>query len=1208
MKGKVFKSVRSGLLACMLTGTLIISMMSQHTASAKDNEASDLLVQYDSQRSLDFDKDWKFALVNTKDTTDTDGSFENADDPGFNDSSWRTLNLPHDWSIEQNPTAKAPAEAGTGFLEGGLGWYRKTFTLPPSMKDKKINIDFDGVYMDSSVYINGHLLGKHPYGYTGFSYDLTEWAYTDGKTPNVIAVKVQNQLPSSRWYSGSGIYRDVHLTVTDKIHVKRWGTFVTTPNLESTIKDDYATVKIKTDVTNEISQNQVVELVSKIKDADGKLVAKKNSTVTLENNDNSFEENIKVNHPALWSTENPFLYTLETDILVDGKEVDRYDTPFGIRYYKLDPNEGFFLNGKHLKIQGVNMHHDLGALGAATNYDAVVRQLKIMKSMGVNAVRTSHNPPSPDVMKACNELGLVMMVEAFDAWVTPKRQNDYARFFNENSDNDIKEMVNSAKNWPAVILWSIGNEIPDSTKTIGVPIAQKLIDDIRSVDSTRPVTIGSDKYRSVPKDGSAQDQIAQKVDALGVNYNNASSVDQLHAKYPNLVLFESESSSETSTRGVYKDPGSLNTPVDYTPGQMGTSSYDNNLASWTFSGEYGLKKDRDRQFFAGQFLWSGFDYLGEPTPYGNNFPVKSSFFGAVDTAGFEKDAYYLYKSQWTKEPMVHLVPMIWTDYKPGEEVEVWAYSNVDTVELLLNGKSLGKRKFDTKKTVDGLSYLETTEAVGDDKNVKDGSFPGSYTSPNGSAGKLHLTWKVPFQPGKLTAIATKDGKQVARDEIKTAGAPYTLKLTPDKKVINADGKSLSFITVEVVDENGVVVPSANNLIDFKVNGGKLVGVDNGREESSESYKASQREAFIGKALAIIESTETEGPISITASSKDLLPAIATVYSTKEKGKSDLIGFEPVKIRTKVDSAPELPNNVQGINEDGTTKTSPVKWTDLPKNAGNEPGVFTVKGHVTGTGEKAEAIVTVYDLSNIETYSTVVPVGTAPALPVTARVVFTDGITQKVPVAWEKINPEQFQKAGQLSVNGVIPGTSKKAQAYIRVTEDFKANTNLALASGQLQARATASFSGQASTIPSALIDGNIESGGWSNKYSIAATSNLLAMSVARSKDWVELQWENPQTFENTKLYFTTNSSNSLPSNLEVTYWNGESYVPVSNLEVKWAEASNEPSVITFDPVSTTQIRYNMTSKAAGSVNGNLTITELEVFGNEVTYNKTASQD
>ncbi|WP_051348763.1 glycoside hydrolase family 2 TIM barrel-domain containing protein [Peribacillus kribbensis] len=1196
---KPLKDMYSGLLAVLVTGSLMTATIPQQVTAAKSEEPAAEQISYQKQRSLDFDQNWKFALVNTKDITDPDGRYENAESPEYNDSSWRTLNLPHDWSIEQKPSAEPPAEAGTGFLDGGLGWYRKKFTLPAAMKDKKISIEFDGVYMDSSVYINGHLLGTHPYGYTGFSYDISEWAHTDGKTPNVIAVKVQNKLPTSRWYSGSGIYRDVRLTITDSIHVKRWGTFVTTPDLEATLQKGYANVHVQTDISNETGKEQKAELFTKIIDSDGKIVAKNSSPAVLTNS-KSMEETLRVKNPKLWSTEQPYLYSVESEIKVDGKTVDTYSTPFGIRYFKLDPDKGFSLNGRFMKIQGVNMHHDLGALGSATNYDAVYRQLKIMKSMGVNAVRTSHNPPSPDVLRACNELGMVMMVEAFDAWVTPKRPNDYARFFNEYSDRDIKEMVNSAKNWPAVILWSIGNEIPDSTRTIGVGITDKLMQDIRSVDTTRPITIGSDKYRSVPRDGTVQDQIARKVDALGLNYNNAASVDLLHQKYPNLILFESESSSETSTRGVYKDPGSLNTPVDYTPGQMGTSSYDNNLASWTFSGEYGLKKDRDRAFFAGQFLWSGFDYLGEPTPYWDNFPVKSSFFGAVDTAGFAKDAYYLYKSQWTKEPMVHLVPMNWTNYKPGEEVDVWAYSNVDTVELFLNGKSLGVRTFDEKKTLDGRSYLETTEASGDEKNQKDGAFPGSYTSPNGSAGKLHLTWKVPFEKGTLTAIAKKNGKQVAKDEIKTAGDPYTLKLTPDKKVIQADGKSLSFVTAEVVDENGTVVPDADPSIHFEVKGGRLAGVDNGRQESSESYQSSNREAFNGKALAIIQSGTNAGPITISAESENLIPQTAVIFADKKSGGHNLIGIEPVEIRVKAGERPELPAKVEGVYADGTVQSLAVNWTGISKLGGKKLS-YTIHGRVKGTAEKAEAVVSVYDVKKIEEYHTAVPTGTAPSLPDSVKVLYTDGITQLQPVSWERISSQQYQKPGEISVEGYVFGTTRKAKAVVRVTNDYKADSNLALAAGQLQAKTGASFSGSAGTVPAALNDGNIGSGGWSNQYSIAATSNLPAMSGARKEDWVELKWNRPQTVDNTSAYFTVNSSNSLPSKIEVTYWNGKEYVPAPHQKVKWADASNKPVMITFDSVSTSRIRYTMTSGSPGSSSGNVTIVELEVFGKEVNY-------
>jgi beta-galactosidase len=667
-------------------------------------------------RSSDFEHGWRFALVNRTGITNPTGAFANAQDPSYDDSSWRALDLPHDWSIELDPT-DAPGSntnAGTGFLQGGLGWYRKTFTLPRSLDGKDISVEFDGIYMDSSVYVNGELAASHPYGYTGFNVDLTKLVHTDGRTPNVIAVKIQNQLPSSRWYSGSGIYRNVHLVVTNPVHIARHGVFVTTPDLQQTIKSGYANVHVQTDV---VDDGQDVTVVNEVLDAHGHVVATKAGS------------DLRVRHPHLWSTDDPYLYTLRTTLLVHHRVVDRVDTRFGARWFTIDPNQGFFLNGRYMKLQGVDLHHDEGALGAAINRDALMRQMKLMKSMGVNAFRTSHNPPSPEMIDVCQELGIVMMVEAFDTWRTPKVKYDYGRFFDANSDADIEEMVNAAKNSPAVVLWSIGNEIPDSTSvTIGLPIAKRLIADIRSIDTTRPIVIGSDKYRSVPNPGSGADQILGLLDGLGLNYNTAASVDALHARYPTKFLFESESSSETSTRGVYQDSDYLNTGENYTPGKRATSSYDNNLASWTMSGEYGLKKDRDRKYFLGQFLWSGMDYIGEPTPY-NVFPVKASFFGAVDTAGFPKDMYYLFKSQWTTDPMVHLLPMNWTDHEPGEPVSVWAYSNVDTVELFLNGQSLGVRRFDHKTTTYGKPYLETIEPTGDDKTVTSGPYPGSYTSP-----------------------------------------------------------------------------------------------------------------------------------------------------------------------------------------------------------------------------------------------------------------------------------------------------------------------------------------------------------------------------------------------------------------------------------------------------------------------------------------------
>ncbi|MFF7154639.1 glycoside hydrolase family 2 TIM barrel-domain containing protein [Streptomyces sp. NPDC008139] len=840
-------------------------------------------------RTVDLADGWRFALVNPGGITDPTGAYADAAQPGYDDYRWRTVRVPHDWSIEQTPTTANGTSGGTGYLPGGLGWYRKAFTLPPSVAGRRVSVEFDGVYMDSNVYCNGTLVGNHPYGYTGFALDLTDLLHTDGRTPNVIAVEVRNQLPSSRWYSGSGIYRNARLVITDPVHVARWGTHVTTPGLADTLAAShgkgYATVRAQVSVVNESGAAASATVVNTVLDRRGRQVAKASSPLTLPGAGGARDvtAELRVDRPDLWSFDTPeHRYSLLTEVRVNGRTVDTYTTGFGIRHVTIDPDRGLFVNGRYAKLKGVDLHHDQGALGAAVHIDAVRRQMTIMRSMGVNAFRTSHNPPSPEIVQVCEELGIVMMVEAFDCWRSGKNTYDYGRFFDAHSAADITEMVDAARNSPAVILWSIGNEIPDSTSTAGLGMADGLITAVRARDTSRPVVIGSDKYRGLPAVGSAADLMLAKLDGLGLNYNTAASVDALHARYPHLFLFESESSSETSTRGAYQEPEHLNTGENYTPGKRATSSYDNNLASWTMSGEYGLKKDRDRAFFAGEFLWSGTDYIGEPTPYGV-FPVKASFFGAVDTAGFPKDMYHLFRSQWTSEPMVHLVPMDWTDHTPGETVEVWAYANVDTVELYLNGRSLGVRRFDTKKTVDGRTYLETTEATGDDKTVTGGPYPGSYTSPNGSAGKLHLTWKVPFAPGELKAVARKNGRTVATDVLRTAGEPRGLRLTPDRDSLTADGDRLAFVTAEVIDAHGTVVPGADHLITFKATGGSLAGLDNGQQESAERYQATTRTAFHGKALAIVRSGTEAGRLTLTASAPGLHPATTSIRTGRASG-------------------------------------------------------------------------------------------------------------------------------------------------------------------------------------------------------------------------------------------------------------------------------------------------------------------------------------
>lgn len=882
---------------------------------------------------------WRFALVNATAVTDPTGAFAAAAEPGYDDAAWRKVDLPHDWSIELNPSPGPGTTSGTGFYPGGLGWYRKSFTLPRSMSGKRIAVEFDGVYMDSEVYLNGALLGTHHYGYTGFSLDLAG-AHTDGRTPNVLAVQVRNPIPSSRWYSGSGIYRNVRLVVTEQVHIERHGMVVTTPDLATTVPAGYGTVRVATTLTGTGPASAPVRVTSTVRDAAGRRVGSAGATVPPGATVSAgaaaatAQVDVRVARPRLWDVSDPYLYSVTTEVVAAGRVVDSYVSRMGFRWLRFDPQAGGFLNGRPIKFQGVNLHHDLGALGAAVNRDAMLRQLKIMKRMGVNAVRTSHNPPAPELVQLCEQLGLMMIVEAFDVWQVAKTRNDYARFFDADSDADLTEMVRQSRNSPAVVMWSIGNEIPDTTRESGVPVARRLVDLVRSLDPTRLVTIGSDRYRRVPATGSPAERILQMVDAVGLNYNTAASVDALHAKYPGTYFYESESSSETSTRGQYDQPEQLNTGENHTPGRRAASSYDNNLASWTMSGEYALKKDRDRPWFLGQFLWSGIDYIGEPTPF-DVFPVKTSFFGAVDTAGFAKDQYHLFASQWTREPMVHLVPMNWTDHWPGDPVQVWAYTNAEAVELFLDGRSLGERRFDRKVTADGRAYLETTEATGDDKTVTGGAYPGSYTGTDGTAGHLRLTWTVPFQPGRLVAVARRGGVEVARDQVTTAAAPASVRLSTDRRIVPADGRSLVFVTADVVDGRGVVVPGAEHLLRFTVRGGRLVGVDNGRQESAESFKAAHRTAFHGKALAIVTPTGV-GPVTVTASAAGLRTGTAWAVALPPDPRTAAAGqgrapagwFTPGAPERPVPATPDGPSGlVADASFTGADSTPPAMMVD-----------------------------------------------------------------------------------------------------------------------------------------------------------------------------------------------------------------------------------------------------------------------------------------
>jgi beta-galactosidase len=782
------------------------------------------------RKTENFNNGWKFEL----------GDLQNAQNPDLDDSEWHLLNLPHDWSIEGSFSENNPATPGGGALPGGLGWYRKTFKIPESAKDKLVFIDFDGIYRNSEVWINGHYLGLRPYGYSSFRYELTPFLkYGTGK--NVIAVKVDNsKQPNSRWYSGSGIYRNVWLVTVQKIHVDHWGTFITTPE----ITKDSAAVSIQLKIKNASSKNQKVNVKTLILDKDKNKVAEKNSGVELPADSSvMILQKIIIKNPFLWSVDNPQLYTAVSEIYNAGDLSDNYETKFGIRYFNFDSEKGFSLNGNHLKIKGVCNHHDLGCLGAAINKRALQRQLEIMKDMGVNGIRTSHNPPAPELLELCDKMGFIVMDEAFDMWKKKKTEYDYALNWNEWHARDLEDMVLRDRNHPSVFIWSIGNEIIeqwDKNDSSGSVIAKELATIIRNLDNTRPITSNcndQDTLNPLIRSGA--------LDLIGYSYGQNKFI-QFPEIYPGKKFIASETTSALATRGHYDMPSDsirrwpIRWDIPFITGNPDNtcSSYDNCSAPWGSTHEETWKIVKKYDFMSGMFIWTGFDYLGEPTPY--SWPSRSSYFGIVDLAGFPKDAYYMYQSEWTGKPVLHLFPH-W-NWKKGDTVDVWCYTNCDEVELFFhpeadqpsagNGKSLGTKK----------------------KNGDD----------------LHLQWKVKFEPGILKAMGRSEGKEELISIVKTAGMPAQIKLKADRTVISADGEDLSFITAEVLDKEGTFVPDAGNLVKFEISGpGKIIGVDNGSQTSHESFKNNFIKAFNGICLVVVQSSLKPGKIFLKAKSEGM---------------------------------------------------------------------------------------------------------------------------------------------------------------------------------------------------------------------------------------------------------------------------------------------------------------------------------------------------
>ncbi len=796
----------------------------------------------DPFRSVDsFDRGWKFHL----------GDADGAEQADFDDSSWRGLDIPHDFMIEGVPNpdpAKAakmegpfdpasPAGAGGGYLNGGVAWYRKTFSLPDSAKGRRITILFDGAYMDSDVYLNGHKLGNHPYGFTSFFYDLTPDAKF-GTDQNVLAVRLNIVQPSCRWYSGGGLYRHVWLIGTQPVHVAQWGTYITTPKAQT----DGAEVNVVTDTANDGASSADATLTTILLDPNGKEVARQTAHQSIPPEGTvSFRQNFPLISAQLWSCQTPVLYHAVSEVRVGGVQTDSYTTPFGIRRLEFTKDNGFLLNGQRCQLKGVCDHHDLGCLGSIALQAGFRRQLEILKSMGCNALRTSHNPPSPELLDLCDQMGFVVMDECFDEWKIPKLKFGYGRFFDDWSQKDLVSMIHRDRNHPCIILWSIGNEVTEGFTPDGDKVARPLTETCHREDPTRPVISALQQPYEALKYN-----FQKSVDIFGGNYTIGIYGDP---RVKGVMPFVgSETSSQVDSRGEYglHLDAQGNVQIDPQPDHQ-VSCYDLYHPGWANSSEDALLAVKNAPWCAGEFVWTGFDYIGEPTPY--EWPSRSSYFGINDLCGFPKDRYYLYKSQWSSDPVVHILPSSWNwagfEDKP---IPVRVFTNADTVELFLNDHSLGVKNMPA--------------------DVEGG--PGKT---------LHLAWSVPFAPGTLKAVAKKNGQVVATDELHTAGDPAQIVLKTDRGAIVANGQDLAYIQVVVEDKDGNVCPNADNEIQFSLQGagGILAGVGNGDATNHEPFQGTSHKAFHGLVLAVLKSDyDTTGTLTLTANSTGLASASTTV--------------------------------------------------------------------------------------------------------------------------------------------------------------------------------------------------------------------------------------------------------------------------------------------------------------------------------------------
>ncbi len=1240
MKKKQNKKWFSMLLAAsMVLGSITIpsasataAPMEVRTAEVTDQNVMDTAME-DAGRIVNFNKNWKFHY----------GNVSNADQTNFDDSAWDTVSVPHDFSIFQDFDYRLEAESG--FLPGGIGWYRKSMTFPADYADKTVVMNFDGAYNHTYLYVNGQKIGENHYGYNNFAFDISQYLTCDGSTENVISVMVENKFPSSRWYSGSGLYRDVTLVVSDKLHVAQDSVYVTTPNLK-TQKDGDVSVNVSGRIKNDNASSKTASVRVSVLDEQGNVVSAQNQNVAnvtvTAGTEGSFTQVVKVNQPKLWSCEEPNLYYVKTEVLEGSEVVDTTVTEYGFRYFTYTPNGGFVLNDKPVKMKGVCMHHDLGALGSASYYDAVLRQVEILKGMGCNAIRSSHNTPSDMLIKICNKEGILVMDEIFDGWPAKKNGNthDFSEYFEVAIDSSnqimgkkpnmtwgqlaLENNINRDKNAPSVVMWSIGNELgTGGTDYVAdskyLQVARNLIEWINAIDPTKPITHG-DNSRATGVKGQI-DQL--QVDAggiAGMNYY-PTNWEKTHRDHPAWPMVGTETASPGNSRGIYYTLGESSKLGDYQ-----CTAYDTCAVGWGNTAReswyYTVKND----FMSGEFIWTGFDYIGEPTGAGSWNGVgggsvvggqqavpNSSYFGVIDTAGFPKDSYYYYASQWLDDgtTTLHVVPQSWNKEdltQQGGKVPVHIYSNAAKVELYLNDQLIGTSTRNVTTTAMGHQYATYTNKS-EDTNICTAVSDNEWKS-------MAAMYQVKHENGTLSTKAYDEAGNEITDTYGLSSVTTNtdngtkLKLETEKTELQADGSSLSFISVDVVDQNDQFVSAARNHINFTLTGnGTIVGVDNGNPSTVDKFQqksvltgdtTANIDAFSGKALIIVRSTEEAGGFSLTAQSAGLERAVMHVNTVGEtQGEVYIKDYEMKSEYTvKMGETPALEEKAVMIMSDGSRKDADIKWDEIPETTIETPGEYTVKGVMqSDAGEmEVEAFLHVEPVFiGVDNYSRAVGTDTIPALPKTLAGILKNGESYgSYPVVWDEMTQDMFAEVGTIvTVQGEVTlpdGTKVPVTANVRVAAGQELQpVNIAPDYAEL----VESCGTPADTLTS------ITNG----------TKNVLNSTAERWTNWndhllsstpsITFTWDEAHKIDTVKLWFFIDGSVSVPEKVTISV--AEDQAGIDFREVTYtagAYQGNAENVFTFDSVKNAKA-VKIAMKQQG--NGYVGLTEAEIWTTSMGY-------